>query len=113
GEGPFFTPRTSRRAKAGQSEGVVPKSSVTLTGHGKRRAAAGAAFFSFVVCLLLEPAVDFFSCFLFFSLSDSPFFLCRCFAIEGSLFSACRRQQRRGRARCHVRWRSRRGWASG
>src|SRR5262245_6635609 len=36
GEGPFFTPRTSRNPKAGQSEGVVPKSSPTVTGHGNR-----------------------------------------------------------------------------
>ena len=36
GEGPFLTPRTSRSANAGQSEGVAPKSSVTLTGQGKR-----------------------------------------------------------------------------
>src|SRR3977135_3648955 len=36
GEGPFFTPRTIRRAKAGQREGGAPKSSVTATGQGKR-----------------------------------------------------------------------------
>src|SRR5262245_50837200 len=35
GEGPFFTPRTSRKPKAGHSDGVLPKSSVTLTGQGK------------------------------------------------------------------------------
>ena len=34
GDGPFFTPRTSRSAKAGQSDGVAPKSSVTATGQG-------------------------------------------------------------------------------
>ncbi len=33
-EGPFLTPRTSRSPKAGQSDGVVPKSSVTVTGEG-------------------------------------------------------------------------------
>ena len=32
GDGPFLTPRTSRSAKPGQSDGVSPKSSVTLTG---------------------------------------------------------------------------------
>ena len=35
GDGPFLTPRTSRSAKAGQSEGVAPKSSVTAHGAGK------------------------------------------------------------------------------
>src|ERR1035437_11168480 len=34
GEGPFLTPLTRRRPKAGQSEGVAPKSNVTLTGQG-------------------------------------------------------------------------------
>src|SRR5674476_1500680 len=34
GEGPFLTSLTRRRPKAGQSEGVAPKSSVTLTGQG-------------------------------------------------------------------------------
>ena len=34
GDGPFFTPRTRRSAKAGQSDGVAPKSSVTATGQG-------------------------------------------------------------------------------
>ena len=34
GDGPFLTPRTSRSAKAGHSEGVAPKSSVTVTGQG-------------------------------------------------------------------------------
>ena len=34
GDGPFLTPRTSRSPKAGQSDGVEPKSSVTLTGQG-------------------------------------------------------------------------------
>ena len=34
GEGPFLTPRTRRSAKAGQSEGVAPNSSDTVTGHG-------------------------------------------------------------------------------
>ena len=34
GEGPFLTPLTSRRPKAGHSDGVWPKSSVTLTGQG-------------------------------------------------------------------------------
>ena len=34
GEGPFLTPFTSRRPKAGQSDGVSPKSSVTFTGQG-------------------------------------------------------------------------------
>ena len=34
GEGPFLTPLTRRRPKAGHSEGVAPKSSVTLTGQG-------------------------------------------------------------------------------
>ena len=34
GEGPFLTPRTRRSAKAGHSDGVVPKSSVTVTGQG-------------------------------------------------------------------------------
>ncbi len=34
GDGPFLTPRTSRSAKAGQSDGVAPKSSVTVTGQG-------------------------------------------------------------------------------
>src|ERR1700689_1167782 len=34
GDGPFLTPRTRRSAKAGHNDGVVPKSSATLTGHG-------------------------------------------------------------------------------
>src|SRR5262245_3280052 len=34
GDGPFLTPRTSRSANARQSEGVLPNSSVTLTGQG-------------------------------------------------------------------------------
>ena len=34
GDGPFLTPRTSRSPKAGQSEGVAPKSSATDTGQG-------------------------------------------------------------------------------
>ena len=34
GDGPFLTPRTRRSAKAGQSEGVSPKSSFTETGQG-------------------------------------------------------------------------------
>ena len=34
GDGPFLTPRTRRSANAGQSDGVAPKSSVTVTGQG-------------------------------------------------------------------------------
>ena len=34
GDGPFLTPRTRRSAKAGHSDGVWPKSSVTVTGQG-------------------------------------------------------------------------------
>ena len=33
GDGPFLTPRTRRSAKAGHSDGVAPKSSVTFTGQ--------------------------------------------------------------------------------
>src|SRR5437588_5618718 len=36
GEGAFFTPRTRRSAKAGQSDDVDPNSRLTLIGQGKR-----------------------------------------------------------------------------
>ena len=36
GDGPFLTPRMRRRPKAGQSDGVSPKSRRTSTGQGKR-----------------------------------------------------------------------------
>src|SRR5262245_54027384 len=35
GEDPFLTPRTRRSPKAGHSDGVLPKSSVTFIGQGK------------------------------------------------------------------------------
>ena len=43
GDGPFFTPRTRRSANAGQSDGVAPKSSVTVTGQGNVALAPASA----------------------------------------------------------------------
>src|SRR5260370_40561618 len=108
GEGPFFTPRTSRNAKAGQSEGVDPKSSVTLTGDGKRPSiGCVAACFAFVaVCLLFELfCFCAFLCFLLF------FFL---FVFSSAFFCIDRSpstgpcQRRRDRARCRSLRRNRR-----